>query len=153
MAYPKEQMSLVILDTFKAQDNDALRELCDKNNCEIEIISLSLTNNNNKFQPLDLSVNKTAKAHVSKKYNTLMSNEISKQFKIGIVTVPPDIKVFLLLLVVIKYLHAKWIVDLYHHLKADKEMIVNKFRAAGTSEAINNAQEITEKGKNPFKEL
>ena len=32
MGYPKEQMSLVIMDTFKGQDNDELRELCMSNN-------------------------------------------------------------------------------------------------------------------------
>lgn len=37
---------------------------------------------------------------------------------------PPEVKVSLLLSV-IKPFHAKWIVDLYHPLKADKEMTVN----------------------------
>ena len=55
MAYPKEQISLVIRDTFKGQDNDDLRELSAKNYCEIEIIPHNLTD---KFQPLDLSVKK-----------------------------------------------------------------------------------------------
>ena len=65
---------------------------------------------------------------------------------------PAEVKVSLLLSV-IKSLHAKWIVDLYHHLKGDKEMIVNDFRAAGISEAIENAQDITKKVENRFKEL
>ena len=76
-AYPKEQMSLVIIDTFKGQ-NDDLRELCAGNNCDIVIIPHNLPN---KFQPLDLSINKVAKAYVSKKYNTYLTNEISKQLK------------------------------------------------------------------------
>ena len=61
-----------------------------------------------------------------------------------------------LLLLVIKPLHAKWIVDLYHHLKADKEIIDNRLndnRAAGISEAIKNTQHMTEKVESPFKEL
>ena len=28
--YQKEQMSLVIMDTFKGQDNNVLKELCEK---------------------------------------------------------------------------------------------------------------------------
>ena len=56
-------------------------------------------------------------------------------------------------LAVIKSLHAKWIVDLYHNLKADKEKIVNGFRAAGISEAIANAKDVMERVGNPFKEL
>ena len=62
MGYPKEQMSLVIMDTFKGQDNDELRKLCMSNNCEVAILPHNLTN---KFQPLDLSVNKAAKAFIS----------------------------------------------------------------------------------------
>ena len=38
-------------------------------------------------------------------------------------------------------------------LKADQEMIVKGFRAAGISEVIENAQDITEKVENFFKEL
>ena len=53
----------------------------------------------------------------------------------------------------IKPLHAKWIVDLHYHLKADKEMLVNGFRATEISEAIGNAQTIMEKDENHFKEL
>ena len=53
--YPKDQMSLVIMDTFKGQDNDVLKDLCAKRFCEVVIVPHSLTN---KFHPLDISVNK-----------------------------------------------------------------------------------------------
>ena len=112
MGFRREKL---ILDTSKGQDNDDLRELCVRNNCEIVIVPHNLTN---KFQPLELSVNKAAKAYVSEKYNVWMANEISKQIKEGIA--PPDVKVSLKLSV-IKPLHAKWIVDLHRHLKADKD--------------------------------
>ena len=147
MGYPKEQMSLVIMDTFKGQDNDELRKLCMSNNCEVAIVPHNLTN---KFQPLDLRVNKAAKAFISEKCNTWMTNEILKQIKRGIG--PPDVKVSLNLSV-IKPLHAKWIVDLHHYLKAEKAMILSGFRVTGISEAIENAKSITEKVENPFKEL
>ena len=52
-----------------------------------------------------------------------------------------DVKVSLLLSV-IKLLHAKWIVDLHHHLKVDKEMTVSGFRAAKISEKIKNTQNM-----------
>ena len=140
MGCPKEQMSLVIMDTFKGQENSDLRELCARNKCEIVIVPHNL---NNKCQPLDLSVNKASKAYVSEKYNVWMAKEIPKQIKEGIAS--PDVKVSLKLSV-IKPLHAKWIVDFHHQLKADKEMILNWFRAARISEAIENME-------NPFKEL
>ena len=40
---------------------------------------------------------------------------------------------------------------MYHYLKADKEMIVNGYRAAGISEAIENVYDITQKTENYFK--
>ena len=51
--YTKEQMSLVVIDTFKGQDDDERRKICAKNSCEIVIIHHNLTN---KFQPLDIRV-------------------------------------------------------------------------------------------------
>ena len=49
---PQEQHSIVIMDTFKGQDNGILKEFCSKNRCEIVIVPHNLTNN---FEPLDLS--------------------------------------------------------------------------------------------------
>ena len=71
-------MLLVIIDMFEEQDNIDLRELCVKNSYKIVII---LHNLNNKFPPLDLSVNKAAKWYFSDKYKTWMVNEVLKQLK------------------------------------------------------------------------
>ena len=46
---PEEQLSLVIMDTFKGQDNEILRDFCTKNRCELVIVPHNLTN---KFHPL-----------------------------------------------------------------------------------------------------
>ena len=69
--------------------------------------------------------------------------QLKFQSKSNEVASSSDVKVCLKLSVM-KPLHAKWIVDLHHHLKADKEMIVNGFRAAGISEDIENAQTFKE---------
>ena len=58
---PQEQNSLVIVGTFKGQDNGIIKEFCPKNSCENVIIPYNLTN---KFQPLDFTANKTAKAFI-----------------------------------------------------------------------------------------
>ena len=54
------------MDTFKVQDNDTLKELCSQNNCKVVIVPHNLTQ---KFQPLDISVNKAAKAFIQNLYN------------------------------------------------------------------------------------
>ena len=51
LKYPREQMSLIIMDTFKGQDNDVILDLCEKHMCQVIIVSHNLTN---KFQPVDL---------------------------------------------------------------------------------------------------
>ena len=40
----QEQHSLVIMDAFKGQDNDILKEFCSKNRCEIASVPHNLTN-------------------------------------------------------------------------------------------------------------
>ena len=54
---PKEQYFLVIMETFKGQDNDILKKLCDKIFQEFVIVPHNLTN---KFQPLDIFLSKPA---------------------------------------------------------------------------------------------
>ena len=41
---PNEQMSLVIMDTFKGQDNKEVAKLCRENNCVLTIVPHNLTN-------------------------------------------------------------------------------------------------------------
>ena len=62
--YPDEQMSLIIMDTFKGQDNDEVAKLCRKNNCALISVPHNLAN---KFQPLDITVNKPAKSFIKDK--------------------------------------------------------------------------------------
>ena len=42
--YPDEQISLIIMDSFKGQDNDEVAKLCRKNNCALIIVPHNLTN-------------------------------------------------------------------------------------------------------------
>ena len=49
----EEQMSLVIMGTFKGQDNFVLMGLCTKYYCEIVIVPNNLTNI---FQPSDITI-------------------------------------------------------------------------------------------------
>ena len=108
-------MSLVIMDTFKGQDNNLLKELCEKNFCEVLVVPHSLTN---KFQPLDISFNKTATSFISKKCNTQMAKEMTNQLQGE--TSPCDVKIDLNL-GIIKPLHTKWIVELFNIMKNEKE--------------------------------
>ena len=99
--YPEEQYSLIIMNTFKGQDNEVMKSLCNKNNCELVIVPHNLTN---KFQPLDLTINQKAKKYVSSKFNEWYAERVSKQLMNG--KAPGDVKVSLKLSDM-KPLHAK----------------------------------------------
>ena len=66
LKYPKEQMPLTIMNTFKGQDNNVILDLCEEHMCQVVIVSHNLTN---KFQPPDITVIKPAKSFISNKYN------------------------------------------------------------------------------------
>ena len=42
LKYRKEQMSLIIIDTFKGEDNDVILDLCKKHMCQVVIVSHNL---------------------------------------------------------------------------------------------------------------
>ena len=110
LKYPKEQMSLIIMDTFKEQDNDMILDLCKKHMCQVVIFARNLKN---KFQPLDITVNKMPRSFISKEYNERFSKQVSQQLEK--VIQPADAKVSLGL-IELKVMHAKWILKLYNHL-------------------------------------
>ena len=86
--HPEEQYILIIMYTFKGQDNDRLRELCSENYYEVVILPHNLTS---KFQPLDISVNKAAKAFIQNMYNEWLSNEVATQLNRGVD--PTEVKI------------------------------------------------------------
>ena len=49
-------------------------------------------------------------------------------------------------------LASKWNVDLYYHLKKEKEIIIKRFNSTEILEAVDNAQDIYEKAKHLFRE-
>ena len=61
LKYPKEQMSFIIMKIFKGQDNDVIYGICQNNFCQVLIVPHNLTN---RFQPLDITVNKQAKSFI-----------------------------------------------------------------------------------------
>ena len=77
---PLEQHALIIIDTFKGQDNDTLKKLCAENNCNVVIVPHNLTN---KFQPLDLSVSKAAKSFIQNKYNDWFADQVFTELQNG----------------------------------------------------------------------
>ena len=124
----KEQYSLIVMDTFKGQDNAEIRALCLKNDCKLVIVPHNLTD---KLQPLEITINQKAKKFISHKFNTWSVDRVSEQ---------------------LKPLHVYWIVDIYTYLKQHKESILNRLDKAGITEAVKSANEKFARIENPFAE-
>ena len=101
LGYPKDQRSLIVMDTFKGQDNEEMKRLYAKNNCVLVIVPHNLTN---KFQPLDISINQSAKKFILNKFNAWYGDRVSKQLSNGVA--PGNVKVSLKLKD-LKPLHAR----------------------------------------------
>ena len=51
-----------------------------------------------------------------------------------------------------KPLHARWIVELYEHVRKQKDIIVKGFESAVVLEATANAEAVMIRIENPFRE-
>ena len=47
-------------------------------------------------------------------------------------------------------MHAKWILELYNYLRHQNEIILNGFKAASITEAVESAIALLERIENPF---
>ena len=50
----------------------------------------------------------------------------------------------------LKPLPAKWMVEMYEHLKQQKEPFIKGFKKAGMMEAVKSAQDVYTRRENPF---
>ena len=120
------------MDVFTGQTTADVTD-CYKNN--IMFVVYVPANMIKYYQPLDLIVNGYAKRHFKKKFSEWYSQQVSSQLARGINLENIEVKLKLLL---IKSIHAAWIVDFYNHMTTVKgvEIITSGWRAAGILDAI-----------------
>ena len=111
LSLSKDAKALLIFDVFKCQTTPAVNDLLKDNNCIVQHIP---NNHTNLFQPLDISVNKSAKSFISDKYQKWYASEVTTQLGKGIdpYNVKVDVK-----LTTLKPIHARWIIDFYKHMQ------------------------------------
>ena len=78
----------------------------------------------NLFQPLDLTINRSAKAFMKKKFTEWYSLEVMKQLDIGKNVEEIEVKLLLSNLI---SLQASWLIELFNHFTSTtgKEIIAN----------------------------
>ena len=68
-----DQSALVIMDNFKSQITPSVVSVLEENNIQVSLIPLNTTD---RLQPLDISVNKTAKHFLKEKFQEWYSDQI-----------------------------------------------------------------------------
>ena len=137
----------LIFDMFKEQTTSAVNDLQKKN----DIIAIHVPNNQtNLFQPLDISVNKSAKCFIAEKYQDWYAKKVLQQLNRGAAAhnVKVDVK-----LSIMKPLHAKWITEMYHHLKRSKQIEISDFRNVHITETVTEADQLTQLCENPLDKI
>ena len=97
----KKHPWLLLADVFKAQWTDDVKKLVSESNGKMVPIPNNMTH---KFQPLDLTINRTCKAFLRKQAQKWYADEVSRQMLNGITpeSVKVDVRINIL-----KPLHAK----------------------------------------------
>ena len=124
--------ALLILDVCRGQlTNEVVNEMK-----EHDIVMYQIpANMTHLFQPLDLTVNGSAKAFLKAKFTEWFPQKIEESLSEGKDLEDIDISP---ILSVLKPLHASWVIDMYNYLTTTKGKVVieNGWKKAGITEAI-----------------
>ena len=128
----EDQKALVVMDVFTGQMTSEVRDVLRENNILVTNVPANMTRF---YQPLDLTVNGSAKRFLAKKFNGWYSQQIAEKLDLGVSLEDIDVK---LRLSTLKPLHAGWVVDFYNHVTSaeGKKIVLNGWKAAGIYDAL-----------------
>ena len=84
-------------------------------------------------QPLDLTVNRSCKAHIRKSTHQWVTNEVQKHLESD--KQPENVKVDTKLSIV-KPLHAKWVTSFYDSMQTNKSIVTKGWDRAGITQFL-----------------
>lgn len=128
----EDQKALVIMDVFTGQMTSEVKEVLQENNLLVTNVPANMTRF---YQPLDLTVNGSAKRFLEKKFSSWYSQQVSDEIESGKSLEEIDVK---LRLSTMKPLHAGWVVDFYNFITSaeGKTIIMNGWKEAGIFDAL-----------------
>lgn len=118
-----DQPALAIFDVFKGQQTESVLKLLNENNVLVVCVPANCTD---RLQPMDLSINKSVKEFMRRKFREWYSEQVQRQLSEGEEISPVDLR-----LSTMKPLGARWLVSLYDYLTENNSIVVNGFKAAG----------------------
>ena len=126
------QKALVIWDVFKGQMTETVKQKLSSLNIALVAVPANMTHF---FQPLDLTVNGSAKKYMRKQFVTYYTAAVKQQMDSGIQL--EDIEVDFRL-TVLKPLHAQWMVNMFNFFTTDKgkEVIAKGWKRSGITSVL-----------------
>ena len=128
--------AMLIMDVFKGQMIDPVKEILKKNNIVLQKVPANLTY---LFQPLDVQggPNGYAKKFMKKKFTLWYVDQVQRAMDAGKSMGEIDID---LKLSVLKPLHASWLIELFNHMTspARRAVSLEGWEVAGITEAVGN---------------
>ena len=118
-----DQRAWLIFDNFKGQCTEAILTFLDENHVSVVLIPPNCTD---RFQPLDVSVNKTAKEFLQKKFHTWYAENVCGQLEGQLPKQQVDLRMS-----VMKPLGAKWMVEFFDYFKTKPAIVSNSFKKSG----------------------
>ena len=118
--------SLLIFDVFKGQLTSDFLQKLQANNFLYVFVPANCAG---LLQPLDLSVNKAAKDHLKKSFQTWYASEITKQLDSGVSS--SNLKAVDMQGSIMKMLNALWFLTMFDYLCSNPNIIINGFKEAG----------------------
>lgn len=142
MSFRKNQEWLLIADVFKGHWTHDVKKMVHDSCGKMVPVPNNMTD---KFQPLDLTVNRSCKAHLRKRTHEWFSNQVQQQIQNGVT--PEKVKIDLKLSV-LKPLHAKWVISFYDFMQNNQEIIVKGWKRSGIVSFLDKP--ANEKKEDPF---
>ena len=97
---------------------------------------------------MDLTFNKPAKSFIKEKYNIWYTEQVTEQLNED--KDQQMLKFRKFVSDQVNPLHAEWIFEMYKYLQGPNVLIVNDFKAAGITEAVEKANEVFHRIRKPF---
>ena len=126
----KQQAALAIFDHFKGQLSDRITQILEKHNIQSVLVPACCTD---RLQPLDISVNKSAKSFLRSEFQKWYANEIGLQLTTAS---NEELEPVDLSTAKMKSVGAQWLVRLDEYISESPDIIVNGFIASGIPQSI-----------------
>ena len=139
------QAALGLFDHFKGQLTANVTAALERHNIQSVLIPATCTD---RLQPLDISVNKSAKVFLRSQFQQWYASEITSQNGVGNDKFEPvDMSAPRM-----KSVGAKWLVSLNDHFLDSPDIIINGFLASGIPQSINNGTPYLHEAKSESSE-